>query len=129
MVEIERLLELVRRLRDPVTGDPWALAQNLDSIVEYVEQEVIEVTRSLMEGAPQDIAEELGDLLLQIILISQIANEQGNFQFKHVVEKINQKLVIRVPGLENEIVARDIFEARRLWDAGKVKPRKSMSSK
>src|SRR4030088_1133354 len=83
--DISRLLEIMARLRTPGTGCPWDLEQNFATIVPYTIEEAYEVADAIARGDLTDLREELGDLLLQVIFHSRMAQEQGAFEFAHVV--------------------------------------------
>ena len=76
---IERLLEIMRRLRAPDTGCPWDIEQDFDSIAPYTIEEAYEVADAIARGDLDDLKEELGDLLLQIVFLSRLGQEQGRF--------------------------------------------------
>jgi ATP diphosphatase len=94
---IERLLEIMRRLRDPAGGCPWDLAQDFRSIAPYTIEEAYEVADAIERGAMADLRGELGDLLLQAVYHAQLAAEAGHFGFSDVVAAISDKMVARHP--------------------------------
>lgn len=94
---LERLLGIMRQLRDPETGCQWDLQQTFSSLTKYTIEEAYEVSDAVIRGNTLDIIEELGDLLLQIVFYSQIADESSLFNFDNVVEAINEKLIRRHP--------------------------------
>ena len=94
---LEDLLYLMARLRDPNTGCPWDLKQTFQTIVPYTLEETYEVADAIASGDMAHIKEELGDLLFQIIFYSQMGAEQGEFKFNDVVHGITEKLVRRHP--------------------------------
>lgn len=94
---IDRLLEIMRRLRDPVTGCPWDIAQDFASIVPYTIEEAHEVADAIERAAWDELPGELGDLLLQVVFHSQIAKDGGRFDFDTVVNAISDKMVARHP--------------------------------
>ncbi|MGH8646874.1 MAG: MazG nucleotide pyrophosphohydrolase domain-containing protein, partial [Gammaproteobacteria bacterium] len=85
MKSINELLETVTRLRDPSVGCPWDREQTFFSIKPHTLEEAYEVADAIERGDMQDLREELGDLLLQIVFYAQIAQELGVFSFKDVV--------------------------------------------
>ncbi len=94
---LERLLGIMRQLRDPETGCQWDLQQTFSSLIKYTIEEAYEVSDAVIRGNTLDIIEELGDLLLQVVFFSQIAEEGSLFNFDKVVEAINEKLIRRHP--------------------------------
>lgn len=92
-----RLLEIMARLRDPVTGCPWDIAQDFASIVPYTIEEAHEVADAIARAAWDELPGELGDLLLQVVFHAQMARDQGLFGFDDVVRAIADKMVARHP--------------------------------
>ena len=96
-MSIARLIEIMAALRDPKTGCPWDVEQDFRSIAPYTLEEAYEVADAIERGQLQDLQEELGDLLLQVVFHAQMAREQGAFDFDDVVRGICDKLVRRHP--------------------------------
>ncbi len=94
---LPRLLEIMRRLRDPVTGCPWDVAQDFDSIAPYTIEEAHEVADAIARRAWDELTGELGDLLLQTVYHAQMADEAELFDFADVVRAIADKMVARHP--------------------------------
>lgn len=94
---LAELIAVVARLRDPEGGCPWDLAQTHASLVPYVLEEAHEVADAIRSGDDQHLAEELGDLLLQVVLHAQIAQEAGSFDLAQIAAGISAKLVRRHP--------------------------------
>jgi nucleoside triphosphate diphosphatase len=95
--DISRLLEIMAALRTPVTGCPWDLEQNFATIVPYTIEEAYEVADAITRGDFDDLREELGDLLLQVVYHARMAEEQSAFAFGDVVEAITKKMIRRHP--------------------------------
>jgi ATP diphosphatase len=95
--DIIRLIEIMAALRTPQTGCPWDLEQNFSTIAPYTLEEAYEVADAISRGDLDDLREELGDLLLQVVFHARIAEEQGAFDFGGVVEAITEKLLRRHP--------------------------------
>ncbi|MEH2534182.1 ATP diphosphatase [Bradyrhizobium sp. AZCC 1588] len=95
--DISRLIEIMAALRTPVTGCPWDLEQNFATIVPYTIEEAYEVADAIARGDLDDLREELGDLLLQVVYHARMAEEQNAFAFGDVVEAITSKLIRRHP--------------------------------
>ena len=99
---IERLLEIMRRLRDPETGCPWDIEQDFTSIAPYTIEEAYEVADAIERKAWGELEGELGDLLLQSVYHGQMGEEAGLFSFQSVVQKISDKMVARHPHVFGE---------------------------
>ena len=95
--DISRLLEIMAALRTPVTGCPWDLEQNFATIAPYTIEEAYEVADAITRGDFDDLREELGDLLLQVVYHARMAEEQNAFAFGDVVEAITRKMIRRHP--------------------------------
>ena len=94
---LRRLIDVVAALRSPQGGCPWDLAQTPETLMPYVIEEAYEVVDAIRQGSPKAIADELGDLLLQVVLQAQIASEAGQFDLATVVQGITAKLIRRHP--------------------------------
>ncbi|PUB12745.1 nucleoside triphosphate pyrophosphohydrolase [Yoonia sediminilitoris] len=92
-----RLLEIMRRLRDPQTGCPWDIEQDFDSIAPYTIEEAYEVADAIARSDWGELEGELGDLLLQTVYHTQMGSEAGHFTFDSVVKAISDKMVARHP--------------------------------
>ena len=105
---MDELLAIMARLRDPATGCPWDVAQSFASVAPYTLEEAYEVADAIERGDLEELCEELGDLLLQVVFHARIAEEQGAFDFAAVARGIAAKLVRRHP---------HVFAGERLADA------------
>lgn len=94
---VERLLEIMRCLRDPETGCPWDIAQDFNTIAPYTIEEAYEVADAIERGAWDELEGELGDLLLQTVYFTQMGSEAGHFTFQSVVQTVSDKMVARHP--------------------------------
>ncbi|RMG53688.1 MAG: nucleoside triphosphate pyrophosphohydrolase [Gammaproteobacteria bacterium] len=121
---MERLLEIMATLRDPERGCPWDRAQTFASIVPYTLEEAYEVADAIAREDWEDLRDELGDLLLQVVFYSQIAREQGLFDFADVVAAISDKMERRHPHV---FAGQELDEAGRqaAWEADKEARRKA----
>ena len=117
---IERLLEIMARLRDPDTGCPWDLVQSFASIAPYTIEEAYEVADAIERQAWGELQGELGDLLLQTVYHAQIGAEAGHFTFGTVVTAISDKMVARHPHVFGP-EARDKSPEQQSADWEKVK--------
>lgn len=97
MYQLPDLLHLMARLRDPQHGCPWDLQQNYASVVPHTLEEAYEVADAIESGDFDHLPGELGDLLFQVVYYSQLAREEGRFDFATVVDAITRKLVRRHP--------------------------------
>jgi nucleoside triphosphate diphosphatase len=95
--DISRLLEIMATLRTPGTGCPWDLEQNFATIAPYTVEEAYEVADAIARGDLDDLRDELGDLLLQVVFHARMAEEQNAFSFGEVVEAITRKMIRRHP--------------------------------
>lgn len=113
--DIGRLVEIMAALRSPGTGCAWDLEQTFESIVPFTIEESYEIADAVARGDMDDLKEELGDLLLQVVFQSRIAEEQGLFDFGGVVEAITQKLIRRHPHVFGEMRSLSPDEVKALW--------------
>lgn len=97
MYSLQDLLHLMARLRDPKYGCPWDVQQNYASIVPHTLEEAYEVADAIERGDFDDLKGELGDLLFQVVYYSQLAREEGRFEFDGVIDGITRKLIRRHP--------------------------------
>src|SRR5271156_760262 len=95
--DIKGLLDIMAALRTPGTGCPWDLEQNFATIAPYTIEEAYEVADAIVRGDLDDLCDELGDLLLQVVFHARMAEEQGAFEFGDVVEAITRKMIRRHP--------------------------------
>ncbi|KAA0971215.1 nucleoside triphosphate pyrophosphohydrolase [Aureimonas fodinaquatilis] len=114
--DIQRLVEIMRALRHPETGCPWDLEQSFDSIVPYTIEETYEVVDAIQRRDAEDLCEELGDLLLQVVYYSQLAQEAGLFEFGDVVSGITSKMIRRHPHVFGDAEQRDAGAVKGNWN-------------
>jgi nucleoside triphosphate diphosphatase len=95
--DISRLIEIMAQLRTPVTGCPWDLEQNFATIAPYTIEEAYEVAEAIARGDFEDLKDELGDLLLQVVYHARMAEEEKAFAFGDVVEAVTRKMIRRHP--------------------------------
>jgi XTP/dITP diphosphohydrolase len=113
---LQRLIEVVAQLRSPDGGCPWDLAQTPQTLMPYVIEEAYEVVDALHTGNQAAIAEELGDLLLQIVLQTQIAGEHQDFTLEDVAEGITAKLIRRHPHVFGDVQVDSAAEVNQNWE-------------
>ena len=125
---IERLLEVMARLRNPDGGCPWDLEQDFATIAPYTIEEAYEVAEAIRLGDMAALRDELGDLLLQVVFHAQMAREDGSFDFEAVASGIAQKMIRRHPNVfgQDESDARTSAPAQsRAWEAQKAAEREA----
>lgn len=117
---LTELIEVVRRLRAP-DGCPWDRAQTFASLRPFVIEEAFEVVDALDRESATDLCEELGDLLMQVVLLSSMAAERGWFELSDVAQGIAEKLVRRHPHVFGDAKVGDAAEVVERWEAIKAK--------
>ena len=128
---IERLLEVMARLRDPAGGCPWDLEQSFETIAPYTIEEAYEVAEAIRQGDMAAFRDELGDLLLQVVFHAQMAREDGSFDFDAVASGIADKMIRRHPHVfdDDESEARESAPAQtRAWEAQKAAEREASAT-
>ena len=126
---MNKLLEVVSDIRDPINGCPWDLKQTHLSLVPYVLEEAYEVAHAIRENNHDELKEELGDLLLQIILHAQIAKEKNLFDMADIIDVITEKLIRRHPHVFQNREKVSIKKVEDLWEKIKFKERPLNNSK
>ncbi|MCW3172600.1 nucleoside triphosphate pyrophosphohydrolase [Shewanella subflava] len=125
--QIQPLLNIMQKLRDPVEGCPWDLAQDFKSIVPFTIEEAYEVADAIERTAWDELPDELGDLLFQVVFYCQLATEQGKFDFSTVVERICAKLIRRHPHVfqAQHITSPELTanQVKQSWEAIKAQER------
>ncbi|MCB0328975.1 MAG: nucleoside triphosphate pyrophosphohydrolase [Bdellovibrionales bacterium] len=124
---LERLKAIVAQLRDPVNGCPWDKVQTHQTLTQYVIEEAYEVVEAI-EDSPDKLEEELGDLLLQIYLHSQIASEEGRFSIESIADQLCEKLIRRHPHVFGDGNASTPEEVKQTWEAVKRQEKKERES-
>ena len=125
MADVERLLEIMARLRDPEDGCPWDVEQDFRSIAPYTVEEAFEVADAIARGDMQDLRDELGDLLFQVVYHTQMATELGLFDFDQVLEGICDKMVRRHPHVFGDAQVEDAAAQSQAWERHKAAERAS----
>lgn len=120
---LRHLESVVARLRDPVSGCPWDLEQTHASLVPYVLEEAHEVADAIRHGDDRHLTEELGDLLLQVVLHARIGEEHGRFDLDAIATAISNKLIRRHPHVFGEARAESSEAVRLSWEAIKAAER------
>ncbi|MBB3225734.1 ATP diphosphatase [Luteibacter sp. Sphag1AF] len=120
---IDDLIAIMARLRDPVNGCPWDLKQTFETIAPYTIEEAYEVADAIDRADHDDLRDELGDLLLQVVLQSRIAEEAGLFDFDEVAGGIRDKMVRRHPHIFADATYGDLTEQMVDWERLKADER------
>jgi nucleoside triphosphate diphosphatase len=121
--DIARLIDIMAALRTPGSGCPWDLEQNFATIAPYTIEEAYEVADAISRGDLDDLKDELGDLLLQVVFHARMAQEQGAFAFPDVVQAITEKLIRRHPHVFGDRQGLNTGEVNVQWDAIKAQER------
>jgi XTP/dITP diphosphohydrolase len=116
LASLQELIDIVAKLRDPDGGCPWDLAQTPQSLTPYIVEEAYEAVHAIRSGDRDAIVSELGDLLLQVVLQSQLASEAGQFTLAEVAQGISQKLVRRHPHVFGDVRVADIAQVKANWE-------------
>jgi ATP diphosphatase len=121
--DLVRLLEIMAALRTPGTGCPWDLEQDFATIAPYTIEEAYEVADAIARGNLDDLREELGDLLLQVVFHARMAQEQGAFDFADVVQTLTEKLIRRHPHVFGDARGLTTEAVEGLWERIKTQER------
>ena len=116
LVALENLIEVVASLRSPDGGCPWDLAQTPETLIPHIIEEAYETADAIRKGDKSAIVEELGDLLLQVILQAQIASESDRFTFAEVAAGITEKLIRRHPHVFGDAEINSVDEVNENWE-------------
>ena len=106
---INKIIKIIQILRDPIDGCPWDIKQNYKSLAPYSIEEAYELVNAIEKNDISEMKNELGDLLLQVTLISQIASEKDDFTFDDVAEAISEKIIRRHPQIFDKDYNKDDF--------------------
>jgi uncharacterized protein YabN with tetrapyrrole methylase and pyrophosphatase domain len=119
----ERAVSIMARLRAP-GGCPWDREQTFDSIKPYTLEETYEVLEAIDNRDWDELTGELGDLLLQVLFYSEMAQEQGSFSIDDVLDRLSNKLIDRHPHVFGDVKAETSSEVLRNWEALKAEEKK-----
>lgn len=128
MKSITGLLSIMEALRAPETGCPWDVKQTFETIAPYTIEEAYEVADAIERGDLDDLKEELGDLLLQVVYHAQMAHEGGHFSFHDVVQGIAAKMIRRHPHVFGSDEERANFNSEGFWERIKSQEKPDKSS-
>ncbi|MEO8671307.1 MAG: nucleoside triphosphate pyrophosphohydrolase [Tahibacter sp.] len=123
MHDINDLLRIMTALRDPSSGCPWDVKQDFASVAPYTIEEAYEVADAIDRRDFADLRDELGDLLLQVVFHSRMAEEAGHFAFSDVVEAIVSKMIRRHPHVFGDVPVADAAAQTQAWDQHKREER------
>jgi ATP diphosphatase len=121
---MQRLLEIMQRLRDPDQGCPWDVEQDFASIAPFTIEEAYEVADAIARGNMADLQDELGDLLFQVVFHAQMAKENGEFDFDDVQQSICNKMIRRHPHVFADLDIKDAAHQKQVWENYKAAERK-----
>jgi MazG family protein len=127
MKEFNKLVKIMKQLRNPINGCPWDQKQSGHSLKEYILEEAHELVEAIDMDSIEKQKEELGDLLLQIVFLSQIHREKNHFTIKDVLNTINQKLIRRHPHIFGDVTVQSAEEVKQNWEKIKKKEKESKS--
>lgn len=116
LAALQALIDVVAKLRSPEGGCPWDLAQTPQTLIPYVIEEAYEVVDAIRSGEKEAIAEELGDLLLQVVLQAQIFQESQQFSLEDIANRITEKLVRRHPHVFGDVEVNSVEQVRQNWE-------------
>ena len=116
----------MKKLRDPVNGCPWDKKQTMESIIPHTIEEVYEVSEQVYNRNYDKLKEELGDLLFQVIYLSQIASEKNKFNFNDVVKNITEKMIFRHPHVFKNRKFKNLKDFKLWWENSKNKEQHSI---
>ena len=125
-LKISKLLQVMKTLRDPIKGCPWDKKQTMESIIPYSIEEIYEVAEQVYKKNYPKLKDELGDLLFQVVYLSQIANEKKRFNFYDVVNSITNKMIFRHPHVFKNKKFKNMKDFKYWWEKSKNKKNKSL---
>ena len=125
-IKIKKLLLVMKKLRDPKKGCPWDKKQTMETIIPHSIEEVYEVAEQIYKRDYNRLKEELGDLLFQVVYLSQIASEKNKFNFSDVVNNITSKMIGRHPHVFKNKKFKNLKEFNLWWEDSKNKKQESI---
>ena len=127
--DISRLIEIMEALRQPETGCPWDIVQTFETIKPYTIEEAYEVADAIERNDMDDLCEELGDLLLQVVFHARIAEERGEFAFGDVVHAVTSKMIRRHPHVFSVSDADTADRVKLQWDVIKAEEKRERAER
>lgn len=128
MDSLQQLLQVMQALRDPIKGCPWDREQTSQSLIPYTLEETYEVVDAIESGDSEELKNELGDLLFQIVFYAQIASEQGQFDFADIADAIAGKLIRRHPHVFADEKISDAASQTIAWEQHKQQERQQKAN-
>ena len=125
-MKIDRLVKIMEKLRDPKSGCPWDKKQTMESIIPHTIEEAYEVAEQIHNKNYKELKEELGDLLFQVVYLSQIASEKNKFNLNDVIESITSKMILRHPHVFKNKKFKNMKEFKSWWEKSKKKKQLSI---
>lgn len=125
----DKLVWVMKCLRDPVSGCPWDMVQDFKSILPYTLEEAYEVADAIERDNIDDLQEELGDLLLQVVYHAQMAQERNHFDFNQVATDIADKMISRHPHVFGDTTATTTEDVNIIWEQQKDKEKNTQDNK
>jgi ATP diphosphatase len=125
-MKIDKLVKIMEQLRDPKSGCHWDKKQTMESIIPHTIEEAYEVAEQIHNKNYNELKEELGDLLFQVVYLSQIASEKNKFNFNDVVESITTKMISRHPHVFKNKKFKNMKEFKSWWEKSKKKKQHSI---
>ncbi|MCW9033911.1 MAG: nucleoside triphosphate pyrophosphohydrolase [Rhodospirillales bacterium] len=126
--QIDKLISIMAQLRDPENGCPWDLEQDFSTIAPHTIEEAYEVADAIEKNDLEELKDELGDLLFQVIFYSQMAKEIKAFDFESVVQSINEKMIRRHPHIFGDTEIKDAESQTKAWEEQKASERQKNQS-
>ncbi|MGH1376934.1 MAG: nucleoside triphosphate pyrophosphohydrolase [Alphaproteobacteria bacterium] len=117
--DLHDLVSVMKALRTPVTGCPWDLEQDFQTIIPYTLEEAYEVADAVDRGCMQDLKEELGDLLFQSVYHAQMASEENHFDIYDVIQSVTDKMIARHPHVFGDAQAQSSDDVNKIWEERK----------
>ena len=129
MYTFDDLKQILEKLRDKENGCPWDSVQTHESMKKYLVEECGEVLEAIDNQDTENLCEELGDVLLQVLMHSQIAEETGEFTLEDVIDTVSRKMIRRHPHVFGDVVADTPEECLRLWEQVKAEEKAQKNKK
>jgi ATP diphosphatase len=126
VADINTLVDIMAQLRDPESGCPWDIQQDMRSLLKYTLEEVYEVVDAIERDDTQQTVEELGDLLFQIVFYARVGKDNGCFDLQQIIDTVAAKLVTRHPhvfSVEDTSSSRDLHSIHAVWEQHKEQER------
>lgn len=125
---MQQLLEIMARLRDPESGCPWDREQTFETIAPHTIEEAYEVADAIRRANSEELKDELGDLLFQVVFYARLAEEDGDFDFADVVQAISEKMLRRHPHVFGDAAVDNVAEQNAAWESHKAAERREKLS-